>query len=287
MYSTFSRQANDAAFAGTVTDQSGLSARAVMQFSWDWVGAVLVLGILALLGAMLSRRARRYGWLLALLLAAGLLVTAEMVKLHSIESMYKHDDFGIWFTAAGAGAIVAWIRPRFVTASIVLALIAASGFVYSRNAVATYQATADTTTAVEFASLKPYLELKSGMYLIGGLVDNDVVYQDHVAVPWFRLIDDNYIKYPIPGRGGDWHGQMPGPACQTLQPHCMYLEGVAGYRAAIRAHSFALISMIGEHYTAQDKQIEAVVSHTPGYVRIGQLDGPPTWIYTADYPPQG
>lgn len=287
MYSTFSRQANDAAFAGTVTDQSGLSARAVMQFSWDWVGAVLVLGMLALLGAMLSRRARGYGWLLALLLAAGLLVTAEMVKLHSIESMYKHDDFGIWFTAAGAGAIVAWIRPHFATASIVLALIAASGFVYSRNAVATYQATADTTTAVEFASLKPYLELESGMYLIGGLVDNDLVYQDHVAVPWFRLIDDNYIKYPIPGRGGDWHGQTPGPACLKLQPHCMYLEGVAGYRAAIRAHSFALISMIGEHYTAQDKQIEAVVSNTPGYVRIGQRDGPPTWIYAADYPPRG
>jgi hypothetical protein len=283
-YSTFSRQANDAAFAGTVTNQSGLSARAVMLSSWDWVGAVLVLGLMALLGAMLSRKARSYAWLLALLLAAGLLVTAEMVHLHSIESMYKHDDFGIWFTAAGAGAIVVWIRPRFVAALIALALIVASGYTYSRNAVATYQATADTATAVEFASLKPYLGLNTGRYLIGGLVDNDLIYTDQVPVPWFRLVDDNYIKYPIPGRGGDSHGQTLGPACSTLGPHCMYLEGVAGYRAAIRAHWFALISMIGEHYTAQDEKIEYFASHTPGYIRLWQLPGPPTWVYAPDYP---
>jgi 4-amino-4-deoxy-L-arabinose transferase-like glycosyltransferase len=290
LYSTFSRQANDAAFAGTTTNQSGLPAKVVIHTSWDFIGAVLVLGLVALLLAMVSRRDRGYAWLLALLLAAGLLVTVEMVRLHSIESMTKHDDYGIWFTAVGAGAVVAWIRPRFAAIPVALALMLGSGYVYSRDAlatVATYQATNNTAAAVQFLALKPYLELHGGRYLIGGFVDNNLVYLDKVPVMWWNLVDDNYIKYPIPGRGGDSHGEKQGLACTTLLPQCMYLEGVAGYRAAISAHWFALISMIGEHYTLQDVQIEKVTADTPGYVRLWQIPGPPTWIYAPDYPVHG
>jgi hypothetical protein len=290
LYSTFSRQATNAAFAGSDGNQSGLTAKVVIQASWDWIGAVLLLGLVALLLAMVSRRGRGYAWLLALLLGAGLLITAEMVRLHSIESMYKHDDFGIWFTAAGAGAVVGWIRPRFAAIPVALALMLGSGYVYSREAlvtVATYQTTDKPGIEVQFLALKPYLKLNGGRYLIGGLVDNDLVYQDKVPVMWWNLVDDNYIKYPIPGRGGDSHGEKQGLACMTLRPRCMYLEGVAGYRAAIRAHWFALISMIGEHYTLQDTQIEKVTADTPGYVRLWQIPGPPTWIYAPDYPVHG
>jgi hypothetical protein len=281
--STFSRQADDAAFAGTTTGQANLTSHAIAQDSWDWIGAVVALALLALLLAMLNRKTRRYAGLLALLLVAGLLVTAEGIHLRSTESMYKHDDFGVWFSAAGAGAVVAWIRPNIMKALIALALIVASGFVYTRSAITTYQASDAPGPIAEYISLKPYLELKTGRYLLGGLTDNDLIYEDRVPVPWFRLVDDLYIKYPIPGRGGDSHGQAMGPACYALKPHCMYLEGIAGYRAAIRAHWFAVVSMIGEHYTAQDQEIENIVSHTPGYVRQWQLPGPPTWIYAADY----
>jgi Dolichyl-phosphate-mannose-protein mannosyltransferase len=283
--STFSRQADDAVFAGTTTGQSNLPARAIIEASWNWIGIVLALGLVVLLGAMLTRRGRRHAALLALLLVAGLLVTAEGIHLHSTESMYKHDDFGVWFTAAGAGAVVAWLRSRVLMALVTVTLILACGYVYTRDAVVTYQATNSPTAMAEYASLKPYLDVKGGMYLLGGLTDNDLVYEDRVSVPWWRLVDDNYIKYPIPGRGGDWHGEAIGKACLALKPGCMYLEGIAGYRAAIRAHWFAVISMIGEHYTAQDRQIENVTSHTPGYVRLWLLPGPPTWIYAADYQP--
>jgi Dolichyl-phosphate-mannose-protein mannosyltransferase len=285
--STFSRQADNAAFAGTTTGQSNLSPHAIVQSSWDWIGAVLALGLLALLLALLNRKARRYAPLLGLLLIAGLLVTAEGVHLRSTESMYKHDDFGVWFTAAGAGAIVAWIRPRLAKAVLALGLIVASGFVYTRSAITTYQASGSTAPMTQYAALKPYLQLNTGRYLLGGLTANDVVYEDRIPVPWFRLVDDLYIKYPIPGRGGDSHGQAMGPACLSPGPHCMYLEGIAGYRVAIHAHWFALISMIGEHYTAQDQEIEDIVAHTPGYIRLWQVPGPPTWIYASDYPRGG
>ncbi|HEY2639536.1 MAG TPA: glycosyltransferase family 39 protein [Streptosporangiaceae bacterium] len=284
--STFSRQANDAAFAGTGTGQAMLPARAIAEDSWNWVGAVVALCLLAFLIAIFIRRTWPEAALLGLLLVAGLLVTAEGIHLHSIESMYKHDDFGIWFTAAGAGAVVAWIRPRMVKLALVLVLVAGSGFVYTRNAIATYQANDSSTAMFEYASLKPYLELRTGMFLLGGLTADDLVYEDRVPVPWFTLVDDLYIKYPIPGRGGDSHGVVEGPACYAVKPGCMYLEGLGGYRAAIHAHWFSVISMVGEHYTVLDRNIENIVSRTPGYVRLWALPGPPTWIYAVDFPPR-
>jgi Dolichyl-phosphate-mannose-protein mannosyltransferase len=281
--STFSRQASNPAFAGTATGQSGLSTRAVIEASWDWIGAVVVLGFLALLMAVLMRRNWGQASLLGLLLIAGILVTVEGVHLHSTESMYKHDDFGIWFTAAGAGSIVAWRRQRVAKIVLACALIMGSGFLYSRNAVATYQASNSSVTMAEFAALRPYLDVRSGRYLLGGLTEDDLIYEDQVPVQWFSLVDDLYIKYPIPDRGGDSHGRTQGVVCYILRPGCMYLEGIAGYRAAITAHWFSAISMVGEHYTAQDRKIEYLVASTPGYVRVWQVPGPPTWIYAPDY----
>src|SRR5260370_25416299 len=103
-----------------------LPARAIAEDSWNWVGAVVALCLLAFLIAIFTRRKWPEAALLGLLLVAGLLVTAEGIHLHSIESMYKHDDFGIWFTAAGAGAVVAWIRPRMAELALVLVLVAGS-----------------------------------------------------------------------------------------------------------------------------------------------------------------
>ncbi len=63
----------------------------------------------------------------------------------------------------------------------------------------------------------------------------------------------------------------------------MYLEGLAGYRAAIAAHWFDLISMWGGHGLRQDTEIEQAVEHTPGYVLIAIISGAPTWIYAPAY----
>jgi hypothetical protein len=94
-------------------------------------------------------------------------------------------------------------RRRFIKALIALVIIAASGFVYTRSAITTYQASDAVAPMEQYEALKPYLELNSGRYLLGGLTADDLIYEDQVPVPWFRLVDDLYIKYPIPGRGGD------------------------------------------------------------------------------------
>jgi hypothetical protein len=279
MSSTLSRNSATAAFAGQLA-----STDTIIRLSWDWIGAVVAIGGLAVLLAIGSRQGRRKVCLLGVLLLAGLLVTAEAIHLGSFQSMYKHDDFGAWFTAAAAGYPISLLRKRVLQATVAVLLVAGSGFAYTRTAISTYQADDGVTALRQFAALKPYLEIPGGRFLLGGLSDEQMIYVDGVSVPWFRLIEDTYIKYPVPGRGGDWHGQAQGPVCLKARPGCMYLEGPAGFEAAIRAHDFAMISMLGQHGSAWDAAIQATASRTPGYERLLSFSGPPTWVYAPDYP---
>ena len=135
----------------------------------------------------------------------------------------------------------------------------------------------------EFGILKPFLA--SGQrYLLSGNDDYALVYDDHDYVQWWNLVDDSYIKYPVPGRGGNWHATSRGPVCTQLRPHCQYLTGVAGYLAAIRAHDFAVVSITRSvsQQLPSDAAIEKAVRATPGYLLLTTADGP-TWIYGPDY----
>jgi 4-amino-4-deoxy-L-arabinose transferase-like glycosyltransferase len=284
MFTTLSRPAGAQAVIGaTVTP-----GRSIIDESWAWIGAILVLGALAVLGALLIRRDLSLAAVLGLLLAAGLLVTLEALRLHSNESMQKHDDFGAWFTCIAAGYLLSRLAARSgqpgrsAGAVLAAAVVLASGFYYSSRALGTYEGGNDTTYLAAYAALRPYLD-RPGRYLLGGLTDDELLYTEHLSVPWYDYFDDVYIKYPIPGRGGDSHGQVLGPACQVLRPGCMYLEGIAGYRAAISAHWFTLISMIGNHGAAQDTAIEQAVEDTRGYVLLTRAGGQPTWIYAPAY----
>ncbi len=92
-------------------------------------------------------------------------------------------------------------------------------------------------------ALKPYL-VPGHEYLLSGLDNYSTIYYSHVNLPWYEYAtDDNYIKYPIPGRGGDWSGTVHGRICHSLGLGCTYLEGPAAYTAAISAHAFAVIEL--------------------------------------------
>jgi hypothetical protein len=149
---------------------------------------------------------------------------------------------------------------------------------------ATYEAGHNVRDLPLFATLKTYLTGdEQGRFLVGGIIEDQLLYMDHVDIPWYDYSNDVYVKYPIPGRGGDSHGQVPGLACFSVRPHCVYLEGPAGYRAAISAHWFTLISMAGNHGIPQDAVIRQTVLRTAGYVLITRLGGAPTWIYAPAY----
>ena len=284
MFTTVDRPGGTQPVLGSFRTPSG----AIISESWSWIGVVLALGATATLLALLVRRDVKSVALPALLTVAGLLVTVGALRLHSDESVHKHDDFGAWFTCIAAGYAFAYIwnlgrnsRLRHVAAGLAGATVILSGAYYGSQSAATYEP-ADETTFLSYSALRPYIN-DSGRYLFGGVTEYQVLYVYHLSIPWYAYVNDVYIKYPIPGRGGDSHGQTPGRACLVLRAGCMYLEGAAGYRAAIYAHWFTLISMIGSHGISQDEVIEQAVSQTPGYVLLTGVGGMPTWIYAPAY----
>ena len=91
---------------------------------------------------------------------------------------------------------------------------------------------------------------------------------------WWQYANDSYIKYPVPGHGGNAAGTSKG----------VYLYGTPGYSAATRAHWFSVISMIGNYHNANDAAILAAIKSTPGYVLLTTRGGAPTYIWAPDYP---
>lgn len=288
MYSTFARNSGFQAFLGGAKLQA---SHTILAEGYVWIGLIIAMAAAAMLCSLMRGGDRARTALLAMLVFAGVLVTLEALKLHSDQSMRKHDDFSIWFGCLGAGTLPTQLASIFRPAkwravcSAVLgcAVVLGSGAYYAPRAASTYEAHPTPSILAAGPALKPYLE-NPGRFLLGGLTDDALLYSDHLNIPWWRHVDDQYIKYPIPGRGGDSHGQAVGRACLVLRPDCMYLEGIAGYRAAIHAHWFALISLIGNHgTTTDDRAIATAVEHTSGYFVLTRLGGAPTWIYLPDY----
>lgn len=283
MFSTLARKSGSSAVFAAVK----VSSPVVLADTWKWMGLLIAAAFLALAIALLARSDAKTMATIGLLIAGGLIITVEGLHLQTVESMRKHDDFSAWFVCAATGSTAARIHARRLMSRLAPVVIGcavlASGVHFSQTAESTYEAGGSDTTLEIASQLRPYLGLPGGRFLIGGLANEQLVFIAGLGIHWYQLGDDLYIKYPVPGRGGDSHGQAMGPACFRLRPGCMYLEGVAGYRAAIHAHWFDLISMWGGHGIKQDIEIERAVEHTPGYVLIAMVAGAPTWIYAPAY----
>jgi len=289
-FSVFSRQRGVNSLMGA----QRVSAHFILAHVWTWMGALIVLSILAVAVSLVTRRS--IAPVLAICALAGILVTLEALHLHSNESMRRHDDLGAWFAAIPAGYLIALpsqlVRKlglrRVLAGAALIALVPFWGR-YSQPA-STFSAAVGYDTgnlgnpAPLAGVLKPYL-VPGHEYLLSGLDNFATIYDDQLtdALPWYAYAtDDNYIKYPIPGRGGDWSGRTTGRVCESLQPGCVYLEGRAAYQAAIAAHAFAVVEL-SRRSVAADAIIATTVSNTPGYVQLmhkGRFD---VWIYVPDY----
>jgi hypothetical protein len=294
MFTTLSRQGGAQADFGS----HFATAAQVASLTWQWTGAVMALGVLALLAPLLRRTdGRRHVLVLLLLLAAGLLVTAGNVRLHTAQSMDKHDDFSAWFACIPAAYALAHLTARCKGAAKTLVFAAAaatvglSGWHYSQPSdLSGYFSAVPLTSYHPYTFLAPYVRPGSQEYLLGSKYSAEMAEESGIA--WWQYFDDIYIKYPVPGRGGDAHGQVPGLACggsgqpPVTAPGCVYLEGVAGYTAAIRAHWFALITLDGDHGLGADVAILHAVRSVPGYVQVSEQGGAPTFAYAPGYPAQ-
>jgi hypothetical protein len=290
MFTTLGRSSGASALLGA----HPASATIIAGEAWDWFGLVFVVASAAALVAAILPRERAHAWFLLMCAATSTLVTLEALHLHSDESMSRHDDFAAWFACIASGYVLTRVGgtirrkgPKFLAAAVAIAFVLYSGAVYSfglssvGNPGAGVSIESMMALSPSAAAIRAYLTT-GGRYLLTGSDDFAVIYNDHVFIHWWDLIDDNYIKYPIPGRGGDWHGEARGTVCGTVKPGCMYLEGANAYRAAIKAHDLDLIS-ISRMSLPTDPVIEDAVESTPGYVLLTTAGGGPTWIYAPYY----
>jgi hypothetical protein len=258
----------------------------IVRFSWNLIGLIVLVGALAVIVAMLIPKERSAFSVLFLFVVAGSLVTVEAVHLHDLTSVNKHDDFGVWFTVMAAGYLLArgaelvhswyaraiWIIPALVVVGI-------TSHLYTN-----LQPIDGSPNMHGTRLLVPYLKADSNYnYLIGGRINDSIMYHYHLAIPWYRDFDDNYVKYPVAGRGGDRSGSVPGLTCASSGPKCVYVAGPAGAQAAIRAHWFAVVSFVGQNYLPIDKAELEAVQTTPGYELVSSAGGQ-TYIYAPDYP---
>ena len=259
---------------------------AIFMFSWNRIGLIVLLGVLSMIVALVIPRERSSLPLLAVFIAAGLLTTLEALRLHDITSVNKHDDFGVWFTALAAGYALArgaeLVRPHYARAIWAIpALVSVFVAVHFYGNHRPIDTAANMTGA---SQIVPYLRVNSSdRYLLGGRLDDVILYDFRLTIPWSRVVNDNYVKYPIPGRGGNASGSVPGHVCNAPAPGCLYLRGLAAARAAIRTHWFAVVSFIGQNHLPIDKLELDTVSTTPGYLLVSTAGGP-TYIYVPDFP---
>jgi dolichyl-phosphate-mannose-protein mannosyltransferase len=293
MFTTFGRS------GGTAGEQFGwqpATPLGIAQLSWKTQGLIICLGFAGLAASLLLERRRSPLLLLALFTIAGTLVTIENMRLRSWVSLAKHDDFGAWFACIAAGYALAraaeLARTWYLKAAVIsvsLTAVVLAGVMYSDQAdisgapasvgfsVHIHQEQAATAAQLRtFSRLKPYLQLgPQGRYLLAGTINTQIIYDEHLNMHWWQYANDSYIKYPVPGLGGNAAGASKGD----------YLYGTPGYSAAIHAHWFALISLIGNYHNAHDAAILAAVKSTPGYVLLTTAGGAPTYIWAPDYPP--
>jgi 4-amino-4-deoxy-L-arabinose transferase-like glycosyltransferase len=296
IFSVFARQAGNYNLLGATVR----SDHFIVTRTFAWMGALVVLSLVSVLVALFSPEIRRrHGPVLLVCAGAGLFVMAEALHLHAAESMRRHDDLSAWFAAIPAGYALSvpaqicrqGIWKKVLAGAAIFPLAAVWALYAQLPATFTRQLGYDTGNLGNPAplgmDLKPYLELPGGVFLLSGLDNYSTIYEDHlIDLPWYSYAtDDNYVKYPIPGAGGDWSGQISGAACRSVHAGCVYLEGPAAYRAAIKAHAFAVIELSRDAKTAisTDAVIAYTVRYTSGYVLALHEGNFRIWIYAPDY----
>jgi hypothetical protein len=233
------------------------SPLAVLQQSWSWTGLIVVVALCGVVMSFLTTETAARRWLFGLLTVAALIIPAEQARLHTLDSLAKHVDVGIWFAAIAAGYAVdklitaAASHHRTVTAS---AVVVALAFPLSLGAD---QARALATAWPDSASL---------IAILGDQVNQG---------PGRLLVEDPSIaEYYLPA-GRDWQRwsstrniTLPNGA-STGGPSTS--AGVTGpgnagtFAEYITRGYFSLIALNFADTTALDHQIRIDLKHNPRY----------------------
>jgi hypothetical protein len=230
-----------------VRPHSGTAAGAVLLSSWDWIGAVVVAALIAVI-ACLARSETVPARLLVIALAgAALLVPAEQARIHTYTSLSKHVDFGAWFAAVavgyGAERLARWARSRraWIPAAAALAgllvPVAVAGAFQARGLYSWPNA----------ARLVPELR--------------------RLVSPQDRILADNSptLEYYLPGVSWRQWSNVYGISLPSGRRVPERSDSLAPYRRALAEHYFRFVILAATDKPALDSSIEAYLRRDPGY----------------------
>ncbi|MEY9870977.1 hypothetical protein ABH931_000431 [Streptacidiphilus sp. MAP12-33] len=222
------------------TDAPGYVARAAA----SWVGALLVLTLIALVVSWFASR-RRGGvraefWLVLVLLGAGAAAPVNQIRIHTWLSLQKHVDFGAWFACIAVGVLLARVfvvLARRVHASLAVAtsaaLVGVLGCVGASQANDMFSAWPNSSPLI--GTLKPYIQKGTDQYLV----------EDYDVVAYYFKDDSNWQQW----------SDLVGKTYQDPVTH-QVLTGADAIKAAVAAHQYQVVVLDFAQTAAIDAAVQ-------------------------------
>jgi len=226
---------------------SSTVALVILLSSWDWIGVILVGGLIAVAIGLVSSEGVPARLLVILLASAALLVPAEQARIHTYTALSKHVDFGAWFAAVavgyGAERLARWARPRLGWVTLAAGLtgllvpVAAAGAAQARG----------------FYSWPNSSRL---VVTLRGLVS-----------PQDRILVDNAppLEYYLPGISWRQWSSVYGITLPSGRRVAEHTNSLAPYRRALAAHYFQFVILDFTEKPELDSRIEAYLRQDSGY----------------------
>ena len=233
------------------------SPLAVLRQSWSWTGLIVVVALCGVVMSFLTAETAARRWLLGLLTVAALIIPAEQARLHTLDSLAKHVDVGIWFAAIAAGYAVdklitaAASHHRTVTASAVVVALAFPLTLGADQARALATAWPDSTSLIAILGR----EMNQGAGRL--LVEDPSIAEYYLPAgrDWERWSSTRNITLP---NGASTGG--PSASAGVTGP------GNAGtFAEYITRGYFSLIALNFADTTALDHQLATDLKHNPRY----------------------
>jgi 4-amino-4-deoxy-L-arabinose transferase-like glycosyltransferase len=243
----------------------------VLLSSWDWVGAIVVAGLIAVAICLASDESGPARLLVIVLVCAALLVPAEQARIHTYTALSKHTDFGAWFAAVAAGygaeRLARWARSRQVWITAAASL----------TALLVPVAVAGAFQARGFYSWSNSSRL---VVTLRGLVS-----------PQDRILADNApaLEYYLPGVSWRNWSSVYGITLPSGRRAAERGNSLAPYRRALAEHYFQFVILAFSDKPQLDARIAACLQHDSSYRYLGSVPfanagsrgGYQIWEYTA------
>jgi hypothetical protein len=172
---------------------------AILGMSWHLIGIVFILGCMAVALSLMIDRSLPQALMLALLAGAATLAPLTQARIHTLTSLNKHVDFGVWFAAVAAGYLISrlvqLIRARPLTWAVTAACVsilffpARTGLMQARAIFASWP-----NSSAVVAVLREVLPHTTGPILIDDDRAIPQYYLSAAGAQWYRWSDDSSLR---------------------------------------------------------------------------------------------